>query len=300
MLSPTHPDAAPPPGPTEAKPTIHTLVCKRDLATAMPCLLSVSRALKSPLVLHDDGTLVADDFAGLLAHLPNATAVTRLQAEEQVLEHLARYPACRRYRSEHPFSIKLFDIPLSLPSEDSLHYIDSDFLFFRQAPQMFPQGQTAVFCEEDSDGYSPPPWKLRYRFGFRIPSGINAGFFRFPLAKYDLDFLEWFLSKKDSFTTPGLAEQTAWTLLLRDSWPMVFDPDRVFCSRRRPLPRPDQVVAIHFLYHLKERISLFAPCAASSLDSLPPVPVDFRGATPLRLPRIVYRRLFRKWRDKLN
>lgn len=279
---------------------IHSLTCKRDVSIAIPCLASLTRAVRTPLVLHDDGSLEERDLDQLRNGLPGVRIVRRQETEPVVLEKLARYPACRRYRSTHPLSNKLLDIPLSLPADGCLWFCDSDVLFFRRLSHLFPPGDGPVFCEEDNDGYSAAPWKLRLKFGFRIMSGLNSGLFRFPLARLDLDFLEWFLGHPELLSIPGMGEQTAWALLLRDAWPKVFVADQVFCSTRRPVNVDARLVAIHFLYHLKSRVADYAPRAFASLDAMPIATPEFRKPRALSLWRVVQRRVLRRWRSRLN
>lgn len=280
--------------------TIHSLTCKRDLALATSCLGSLQRAVGDSLVLHEDGSLDDREIDQLLASLPRTQVIRRRDTEPAVMERLARYPACLRYRSLHPLSNKLLDIPLSLPPGHTLRFCDCDILFFRRLTQVFPEDGRAIFCEEDNDGYSAAPWKLRFQFGFRIVSGLNSGLFQFPLQYLDLDFLEWFLGKPELLAVPGMGEQTAWALLLRNAWPEVFATDQIFCSTRRPLAIDDRLIAIHFLYHLKGRVPDYLHQAEASLADRPPTVPEFRAASPLSLGRILQRRLLRPWRSRLN
>ena len=282
-------------------PEIHSLTCHRDLAIAIPCPRSLIQATGCTLVLHEDGSLGPADVDRLRESLPGVRLVLRQATEAAVLERLAPYPACRRYRSQHPLSNKLLDIPLSLGSETSLRFCDGDVLFFKRVIGLFPEDRhRAVFCEEDDDGYSAAPWKLRLKFGFRLVSGLNSGLFQFPLARLDLEFLEWFLGHPELLAIPGLAEQTAWALLLREAWPQVFARDQIFCSTRRPLAVDSRLTALHFLYHLKPRVHDFVSSAGESLVANDPVTVEFRPPSALSVARILRRRLFRRWRSRLN
>ncbi len=279
---------------------IHSLICKRDLALGTDCLRSLLGAVGDSLVLHEDGSLEERDVEHLLNALPRTRVVRRRDNEALVQEKLSRFPQCQRFRALHPLSNKLLDVPLSLPSRGTLRFCDCDILFFRRLEGLFPEDGRPVFCEEDNDGYSAAPWKLRIRFGFRIMSGLNSGLFQFPLERLDLDFLEWFLGKPELLAVPGMGEQTAWALLLRDAWPDVFATDQVFCSTLRPLRVDDRLIAIHFLYHLKSRAGAYLPQAEASLKGLPPAVPEFRKPSPLSVVRILKRRLLRPWRSRLN
>ncbi len=280
--------------------TVHSLTCHRDLALAVPCLSSLLTATDISLVLHEDGSLSDPEMDHLLEVLPRTRIVRRRDTEPMVLERLSRYPACRRYRAQHPLSNKLLDIPLGLPPGETLRFCDSDVLFFHRLTHLFPDDGRPIFCEEDNDGYSTAPWKLRFKFGFRIVSGLNSGLFQFPLRHLDLDFLEWFLGKPELLAIPGMGEQTAWALLLRDAWPDMFATDQIFCSTRRPLAIDDRLVAIHFLYHLKSRVPDYVPQALAALKDRPPATPEFHHASPLSTWRIAERRLLRRWRSRLN
>jgi len=292
--SPTPRNEVPP------RPTLHSLTCKRDLTLAVTCLSSLLRAVGDSLVLHEDGSLDDRDVDHLLAVLPRTRIVRRKDTEPLVVERLARYPACLRYRTLHPLSNKLLDIPLSLLPGDTFRFCDCDILFFRRLTHLFPDDGRPIFCEEDNDGYSAAPWKLRFKFGFRIVSGLNSGLFQFPLHRFDLDFLEWFLGKHELLAIPGMGEQTAWALLLRDAWPDVFATDQIFCSTLRPLAVDDRLIAIHFLYHLKSRVPEYVRQALAAQSDQAPCAPEFRKPSPLSTWRILQRRLLRSWRSRLN
>ncbi len=279
---------------------IHSLTCKRDLPLAIHCLGSLTRAVDDSLVVHEDGSLEERDIDQLLAALPRTRIVRRRETEPAVLEKLANRPACLRYRSQHPLSNKLLDIPLGLEGVDILRFCDCDILFFRRLTSLFPDSEQPIFCEEDNDGYSAAPWKIRFKFGFRIMSGLNSGLFQFPLARLDLDFLEWFLGKPELLAIPGMGEQTAWALLLRNAWPSVFAPDQIFCSTLRPITVDDRLLAIHFLYHLKSRVPQYVSQAFESLASAAAAVPEFRKARALSPALILQRRLLRPWRSRLN
>jgi len=186
----------------------------------LTCLDAVVRCVAGVrLVVHDDGTLTDEDVACLAKGLPVAEMLRRRQADEIMQERLSRYPACARARRENVLMLKLFDVAL-MSGDADIRYCDTDVLFFRATSCLFertPGGPAAVFMQDSNHAYSARPWHLLGPEAMRLPGHLNSGLFMFRRDRFDLDYLEWLLSReaiRAVFAHISVwAEQTCWAAL---------------------------------------------------------------------------------------
>ncbi len=260
---------------------------------AARCLGSLQRFSAEPidLLVHDDGTLTAEDADRLASELAGAGVVWRSEADERVDERLAAHPACRAFRRSNPLGLKLLDIML-LEDGDALFYCDSDVLVLRPFRRLFEQDATAVFMADVQSAYSLRSWQLAAAPRLRLASKVNTGLIRFARAAWDLDLIEWFLARPSYFRrTPVWAEQTAWALLGGRADCRLLEPSQV----RFPPPDPSQAVgavALHFISPLRALLPAYLQTIAVEA-SVPPVSVVSLPSTtcgPLRLAASELRR----------
>ena len=274
---------------------IKTLLCKRDVATGIACLLSLQKAAQEPvdLVIHEDGSLDEADIAQLLQALPGSTLLRRNEHEARVQEILSNYPNCRAYRSQNPLSNKLLDIPIL--SENVLQFIDSDIMFFKKFSNMFPPEEFPIFSQQGAgdQGYSAPLLKLVSRAQRPVPSGCNSGLFRFYKKDYDLDYIEWFLGREEllhPITT--MVEQTGWALLFGTKNVFTYDEQQLACLKTH-VRLDEKTIAVHFLYKLKNQMLEFAPRTEELIAGSEVHPFRFNPAKKLTVGKIVARKIRR-------
>src|SRR5262245_23142393 len=106
--------------------SVRSLLGHRGVDLALQCLGSLIERSVDPLqlILHDDGTLTAEDCDRLAAGLRQPLIVRKTDATEQVLPRLARYPACAQFRQTNVLGLKLLDVPLL--GGDTFAYCDTD------------------------------------------------------------------------------------------------------------------------------------------------------------------------------
>lgn len=258
------------------------------------CLRTLQRSWQEPfkLIIHEDGSLTEEDREKIAAALPNTEILRRKDHVEKIESVLAGFPAARKYRSEHPLSNKLLDVPI-IASEPDLHFVDCDLVFFRPFTGLFDAPGT-LFSREDDQGFSArilPLMKMRGP----LPCGFNSGLFRLPKAKYDLDVIEWFLSKPELRTFPQLVEQTAYSFLFGVKGCQNFDT-RQFVSSRSQCVVGNETLSVHLMYDLKKRVDEFAGIADRTLAASPaPVRVKFQPARALTRLDLLARK-FTRWR----
>ena len=240
---------------------VSTLICHRDVSMGLTCHDAFVRHVAGArLVVHDDGTLTDEDVERLAKALPVAEVLRRHQADEIMQERLAQYPRCARARSENVLMLKLLDVAL-MSSEADIRYCDTDVLFFRAAPGLFerpPGGPAAVFMQDSNHAYSARPWHLLGPAAMRLPGYLNSGLFMFRRDRFDLEYLEWLLSKESIraiFARIAVwAEQTCWAALAHRAGCGLWDAARIaVVDADWMLER--QTVAAHFVSSSRHRLA---------------------------------------------
>ena len=281
---------------------VYTLTCKRDLPVATMCLHSLQTALPQQwhLAVFDDGTLTEDDYSTLGKRLdPHRTHYLALSNRAGAISAaLQAFPRCQRFRKSHPLAQKLLDVPIL--ADGPFIFCDCDILFFRRIPHSFLESRTPFFCQEEEDGYSCPPWKLRFKHNYLLTSGLNSGFLRASKATVPLEQVEMLLANADLTANIGLFEQTAWAILFRDAEHKMICPKNLICTKRRPLTPDSDTLAIHFMYHLKPRVAHYYEAAMASLRTQPALTPRLKEPIPLSSLRVLWKRATRRFTPPLN
>jgi hypothetical protein len=235
---------------------VSSLICHRDVAMGIECLGSMARSVDDiRFTLHDDGTLTGEDRAVLRRALPVDVIVERRDADEAMTEKLGRYPACRRARGENVLMLKLLDV--ALRSDGDIRYCDTDVLFIRPAVGLFESPGRAVFMHDIDNGYAVRPWQLWPGNGVRLPRCLNSGLFAFPRVQFDLDYLEWLLSRerfRRIFAHIAVwAEQTCWAALAFRAGCRLWDPRRIAVVDPK-WTLSERTVAAHFVSSARDRL----------------------------------------------
>lgn len=247
--------------------TVRSLVCHRDVGMALSCFSSLLKFSTQPLnlVIHDDGSLTAEDVEKLLGGLKGSSILFRAEADELMSPLLGQYPNCYKYRSNHVYGLKLLDTPLL--SKTDLAFCDSDILFVRPFDGMFcwPNAETsALFMKDYLNSYSMLPWHLLGTGKPKLPSKVNSGLIFFRKAAYDLDFVEWFLGQDEFRHKVGWLEQTCWAALGHRVGCRQWHPEQIALMRSKTHLR-ERLVAGHFVKEVRYRLGEFL----SAADNLP-------------------------------
>ncbi|MBW8873580.1 MAG: hypothetical protein JF614_01335 [Acidobacteria bacterium] len=263
---------------------VASIVGHRQVEMAVLCLGSLLRhsAEELALRLHDDGSLTAADRERLAAELRGPEVVSRAEADEQTADFLARHPALRAFRRGNVMALKLIDAMLF--AGDELAYCDSDVLFLRPFSGLYPLRETAagaMFMSDRQNAYSIRSWHLLRYPGLRLPWRLNAGITAFRAAGFDLDLLEWYVSRPELQFAPVWMEQTAWGLLAGRVGCRLLDPDQVAIPVPGE-PAPAGIVALHFVSPVRSLLAGYAVPSASEARQ----PVALRSA-PARRCRAV-------------
>ncbi len=235
--------------PTEPM-VVRSLVCHAAVEMAVVGLASLARHSDRPLafLLHDDGSLQADDFDRLRTAL-GARFVTRQEADDTVIPRLRRYPAAERYRRRSPFGLKLIDLPLM--TDGDLVYSDTDVFAFRPFSGLFNPtypGSTMVFMSDVQNAYALRPWHLIGRDATPLPVGVNTGLMFVRAGCHDLEFVERMLSRDYEVyhRIPGWVEQTCWAALGGRMGCRLYDASQVRVVRSAECLSDSRLVIGHF------------------------------------------------------
>jgi hypothetical protein len=178
-----------------AETAIHTVTGHHHFRMYLTAIKSLLRyAGNLAVVVHDDGSLDAEDLALLKAHLPGVTCIDRKSADEQMNGVLARYPHCRKLRERVVNSLELFD-NLLIARTPRLINMNSDVLFLRQPVELITWISGAdpsilgVFEAEPAEQAA-----FLERHGSAFPPHVTTALTCLYPEAVDLDFVERLLS----------------------------------------------------------------------------------------------------------
>ncbi|MCU0568767.1 MAG: hypothetical protein MUF49_19485 [Oculatellaceae cyanobacterium Prado106] len=235
---------------------------------AIHCFRSLLKFSSDPLnlIIHDDGTLTAEDSQRLQQELTHTQVIMQPEADDLIIPLLKNYPQTEQFRREVPHAVKLIDIPLL--SQGDIAFCDSDILFFRPFQGLFqaPDAQTsALFMQDYVEAYSIFPWHL-LTTPLRLPSKVNSGLIWMRQSAYDLAFVEWFLSQPAFRSKPlHKMEQTCWAALGHRAHCQLWNPSQIVLMRSH-LPFTPEMVAGHFVKEVRPRLTQFLPQAEATPD----------------------------------
>jgi len=276
----------------------------RQLDIARKCLGSIKTFTRHPLTfaIHDDGTLHAAARAQLEEVLGPCQFIDRAAAGDAIAERLARYPRCTRFRHEHLFGLKLFDIPLLAGSR--VIYCDTDILFTRPllCPDYFlGNGPRFVAMRDLQESYAVrmAQWPILQRSGITLASRVCAGMISFDPAVLDLDYVEWLLGIDEEH---GLfdgfrfwAEQTIYAALAVRAGCAWIEPRQCLIAERAPLQRRELPAIVHFAGFYRPLLDPALARLDLAADPRPPLTLRTRPTPPLTPWRRVVSALRRRF-----
>ena len=148
--------------------------------------------------IHQDGSFTMEDRAVLRSHFPDATIIDRFEADREVTEALAGFPACRSHRANHNWFLKVFDTRHYAPGERYL-ILDSDIVFFRRPTFVLDwidgSGEEMWIMEDEREKYSHPRTDIEAAMGLRLLERANSGLDLMPKSAADLALADRFLAQ---------------------------------------------------------------------------------------------------------
>ena len=185
--------------PQHGEAEIRTLCGHRRVYEAIGSFKSLLRFLPAPLpvVIHDDGTLTAEDRRLFEAHLPGVQIVARPEADERVEKALGDrgLHRCIALRRRYVYSMKLFDLQLYAAGARVL-YMDTDVLFHAEPTELIasllaPENEWVDrFNMDFQQSYTWSSEQIRAHTGIEVFPRLNSGLLSFqrpelPWALYE-------------------------------------------------------------------------------------------------------------------
>lgn len=235
---------------------VHMLLGHRHVGMTLWAVKSFLHACgrRFAVVLHEDGSLTADDVAVLERHLIGVRIIRKAVADAEMDDRLRPYANCHDYRyanklhsdhrnagyNMHIFALRLFDFNFYSRAAKRM-FLDADILFFRRPDEIVqwiddPADARSLYSVE---AYTPSHnWLGRLVFEPKEPT-LNAGLICLHApAAYDLPLLdEWIGNNKHRMDLAPTFEQSAYRYLitrapglgapLPDSYPFNYTDDSV-------------------------------------------------------------------------
>jgi hypothetical protein len=248
---------------------------------ARECLTSFLANSRQPLelVIHDDGSLTAEDFA-VLKELPGGVEIiSKQQANETMAEIVRPYPNLRKYRDTDFWGIKLLDC-VHFGGKEVFCYCDTDILFYRPFQGLFDldsHGADFLFMLDAWCAYSV---NVKDRSIFRDRKCVhnaNGGLLCMRRSLYDLAFLDDLFGDRRLHGWTDHREQTAWGFLAARGKARTYDKSQFPMVQKKTRYSPRWVGA-HFFSPGRFRMTDLKAHAAAGLES---VSVSTRPATML-------------------
>lgn len=186
---------------------VHVLAGRERLPMAfwmMGSLIAARQAVPR-FVLHDDGSMGAEEADFLQQTIPSARLITATVADAAVRPMLDAFPLLNQYRRKHIFGKRLTDFP-HFCSGDYLISMDTDILFFQNPKELFRFGnfgaEGAIFMKDVADSSLIDSARFFERYGERLASPVNAGLFSIPKRILNFESMEKILSEFDLLSIP--------------------------------------------------------------------------------------------------
>ena len=236
---------------------VYTLLCHRDMEMASityPLLIkNLNNSQK--LIVVGDGSLTDEDCKILTEMSELIQVIRRSDREHFVLDKIAGFENCIKFRDEYPPAFKIIDIPLlAKENGDRLIFTDSDIIYYSGSKPYFEQDRN-VYLRTDAIKISIKLSKVLLKYNWKVPYRFNSGYFSFGLEDFDLSLIDYFVSRPDVRNIPWVIEQTGWALLFgKASKSLVPDQQQFVCAENFNGPNSG-TLAIHLIADLKNKVS---------------------------------------------
>ena len=199
-------------------PTVHMLVSSRTWHAGLLAYVAFEQHTNRHwrFYIHEDGTV--DDAARriITKTLPDATLISREEADAKMRNSLEAFPLCLEQRSRHNLFLKFSDFVSFAPGERFI-VLDSDVIFFRRPGEILSWVDSAddacLHNEDTKEKYCIPREEIRKTLGIAMWPRFNSGLVLMPRRAVDFQLAERFISAfKNSVHHPQFFEQTLYGL----------------------------------------------------------------------------------------
>jgi len=235
---------------------VYTLLCKRDLEMALITLPRIVQFLspEQEFIVVDDGSFDKVTTDRVREISTQIKVIVREEREEIIVSQLANYPNCRKYRNEYGPAFKLLDIPLlAKETHTRFCYTDSDIIYIKNCEDYFNRNEN-TYLRTDAIKLSVKLSKALFKYKWAIPYKFNSGYFSFDCKDYDLDLIEYFVSRDDVRNISWVTEQTGWALQFGQSGAAYCPNEEQFVCREHFDGPTTETLAIHLIANLKGKV----------------------------------------------
>jgi hypothetical protein len=183
----------------EATVEVHTLTAHHHLRMYLTAIKSLLRFYDDvAVVVHDDGSLNAEDAVTLRDHVRGIRIIKRASADAEMQSRQAACPASRRLRDKVVNALEVFDNIL-LARTERLVNLNSDVLFLSEPTEL-----VEWIAKDDrsiAGVYEKTPAKQKdflAAFGCPFPPHVTTALACLPRDIFDASFVEDILSRAES------------------------------------------------------------------------------------------------------
>jgi len=243
------------------------------------------------MIIFDDGSLTSQDKTYIEEKL-SSVHITQKDLVDSKVRHIEESrPYCTKFRNSHWSSIKLIDIPIFLDS--NYVFVDSDVLFVRDFEFNIRPETDLIYMNDMNNSYSAGFITRRLHPQIKIPNLFNCGFMYLNPNSYDIDYVEWFLSKSYFKKYYPVIEQTCWASFSSEVTTRRWNPEQVLIPTNKAKINPDRVVALHFVTQVRSFLQDFPswldnrsiPSSSAELETLPPSYASFWKEAKVEISR---------------
>jgi len=200
-------------------PTVHMLVSSKTWHAGIMAAASfeqhTGRCWK--FFIHEDGTVDEVAREKILHVFPDATFVSRREADAKMQDVLKFYPACADQRSRHNLFLKFSDFAAFAPGQRFL-VLDSDVIFYRPPKEILDWvdsgAETCLYNEDTKEKYCIPRGHIGEALGIDLWPRFNSGLVLLPSAAVDLSLAEKLVTAfRTTAHHPQFFEQTLYGLM---------------------------------------------------------------------------------------
>jgi hypothetical protein len=183
----------------EATVEVHTLTAHHHLRMYLTAIKSLLRFYDDiAVVVHDDGSLNAEDVAALREHVQGIRIIERAGADADMQSQLAACPASRRLRDKVVNAFELFDNIL-LARTERLVNLNSDVLFLSEPTELI--DWLAKDDRSIAGVYEETPAEQKNflsAFGCPFPPHVTTALACLPRDIYDASLVEKILARAEA------------------------------------------------------------------------------------------------------
>lgn len=217
-----------------------------------------------PVVVHDDGSLTAEDVKTLKHHIPGIQVIPHKESTTVMERLLKKHPTARSYRLSMtaPNRISLFttvDIPYFAKTNKVLN-LDSDILFFKRSEQITlwiqNKNNSFMYMNDYQNAYCISEKEMRKNFGSPYLPRMNMGIMGYHRKTFTLNHVNKFFTylKKSGLGESIWHDQTYWMVHAQKYYREKIRLDKKHIVVQEQSVLEDDTKCMHYVYPVRARM----------------------------------------------